>query len=84
MDKKIKNALLELSEFVDNELFPIELVADYVGELCMKAGDEKPYKVTELTYEQLFNLAGSLQSSIKNVKRVMEECINSGNVPIKE
>ena len=83
MKNKTKEALLNLSDSMDNELFSIEMAADYIEEFCGKAGDEKPYKVVELTYEQLFILASSLQSSINNIKRVMKEHIKGIEAPRK-
>jgi len=84
MRKSIRHELLELSEAVDNELFPIEAVKDYIGELCIKAGEEKPYAVIELTYKQLFNIEGSMQSSIDNIKRVMKEQVENSKLPGKQ
>ncbi|GEM_PF-7021739 len=83
MGKKSRHDLIDLSDAVDDELYPIEVLNDYVGELCEKAGSEKPYKVIEIKYSQLFNIAGTLENSIKNIKRVMGECVKNTNVSKK-
>jgi hypothetical protein len=78
------HALLEMAGDVENELFHIETLRDYVGELCEKAGDERPYRAIEISYEQLFNMSGSLEHSLINIKRVMKEHVTNASVQEKQ
>ena len=59
----------EIMDTVKSQLFPLQIICDYVGTLVEKAGKEG-HELT-LSFKELFNLSAALDVSFENVERAL-------------
>ena len=62
---------IDLIDGINAQLAPLAVICDYLAELTAQtAGDEK--KRIILTYEQMDDITTAINTSIANIKRILE------------